>query len=205
MSTVAGPAADAARGWAAPMRAMRWAMVAVLFGAYVAVWAIGAAATAADGVWLAMLHRSFCVATLALTLVRLAWRWRGKPPPLSAGLPLVQRLAARANVAALYGSLASPLLLGLAGSILHGDRLAVFGVVPPGVLPIARPLARGILQAHGLISLLLPALISVHVAAALFHRFVRRDKVLSGMMPRIGRSSCPSRPGARAAAQGSLR
>lgn len=206
MSAGAGRAGKAARGWAAPMRAMHWATVALLLGAYCAVWAIGAAATAADEAWLAMLHRSFGVATLALTLVRIVWRQRTGAPPVPADLPMVQRLAARANVAALYGSLVSQPLLGLAGSMLHGDRVTVFGgVVLPNVLPIAWPLARGIFRAHGWMALLLLATIGVHVAAALFHHFVRRDEVLSGMLPGTRRSFPAARPGASAAAEGSLR
>ena len=201
----AEPAAEAARGWAAPMRAMHWTTVALLLGAYCAVWAIGAAATGAEAAWLTMLHRSFGVATLTLTLLRLVWRQCTVVPPLPADLPLLQRLAARANVAALYGSLVSQPLLGLAGSMMHGDRVSVLGVVLPDVLPVARPLARAIFQVHGWIALLLLAAIGVHAAAALFHHFVRRDEVLSGMLPRMRRPFLPSRPGAGAAAQGSLR
>ena len=204
-TAAAEPAAGAARGYAAPMRAMHWATVALLFGAYCAIWAVGAAATGAEAAWLAMLHRSFGVTTLALTLVRLAWRQRTEVPPLPAGLPLFQRLAARANVAALYGSLVSQPLLGLAGSMIHGDRVSVFGVVLPDLLPVARPLARAVLRVHGWIALLLLAAIGVHVAAALFHHLVRRDDVLSRMLPGVRRTSPPSSPGASAATKGSLR
>lgn len=194
------PAAEAARGWTAPMRVAQWATVALLLGAYVAVWATGAAATAAEAAWLAVLHRSFCVATLALTLVRLAWRQRTEAPP-PADLPMVRRLAARANAAALYGSLVSQPLLGLAASVLHGDRVSVFGVV----LPVARPLARAIFQIYGWLSLLMLAVIGVRAVAVLFHHVVCRDGELSRTVPRTGRASRPSRPGARAMAESGLR
>ena len=178
-----GPAEEAARGWAAPMRTMHWTTVALLSAAYCAIWKAGAAATGADADWLAMLHRSFGVTALALTLVRLAWRQRTKVPPLPADLFLLQRLGARAGVVLLYGFLVSQPLLGLAGSMLHGDRITVFGIVLPNVLPVARPLAHLIFQVHGWVASLILAVVGVHMAAALHHHFVRRDKVLAGMLP----------------------
>ena len=203
MTDAAEPVSPRA-GHTAAMRAMHWATAALVFAAYCAIWAVGAAATGAQAAWLAMLHRSFGVTTLAVTLVRLVWRLRTETPPQPAGLPLVQRLAATANVAALYGSLLSQPLLGLTGSMLHGDRISVFGVVLPDLLPVARPLARAIFQVHGWTALLLLAAIGAHVAAALFHHFVRRDEVLSRMLPGMRRAP-PSRPGAGGAAKGGLR
>ena len=38
---------------------------------------------------------------------------------------------------------------------------------------------------HGLLVRLLVLLILVHVSAALFHYFVRKDNVLGGMIPRL--------------------
>jgi cytochrome b561 len=68
--------------------------------------------------------------------------------------------------------------------MLFGDRIVIFGgVALPLLLPVKRPLGRQVFQVHGLISLLLLALIGLHVAAALYHHFVRRDGVLVGMLP----------------------
>ena len=179
-----GPAEEAVRGWAAPMRAMHWTTVVLLSAAYCAIWKAGAAATGANADWLAMLHRSFGVTTLALTLVRLGWRQRTKVPPLPTDLSVPQRLGARAGVVLLYGFLVSQPLLGLAGSMLHGDRITVFGnLVVPSPLPVDRALARLTFQLHGWVASLILAVVAVHMAAALHHHFVRRDEVLSGMLP----------------------
>lgn len=131
-----------------------------------------------------MLHRSFGLTILGLTAFRLAWRQRTPVPPLPADVPPLQRIAARASVAALYVLLGSQPVLGVVGSLLHGDRVTVFGaVVLPALLPFNRPLARQVPWLHGWTALLPLALIGLHVAAALHHHFVRRDAVLSGMLP----------------------
>jgi cytochrome b561 len=105
-------------------------------------------------------------------------------PPLPADLPGVQRLAARASAVALYLLLILQPMLGLVGSMLHGDRIVVFGgILVPNLLGVSRPLARQVFQAHGVVASSLLALVCLHVAAALYHHFIRRDEVLSGMIP----------------------
>jgi superoxide oxidase len=171
-------------GYTRAMQAMHWGTVALLFGAYLAAWMIGSAASGAKAVWLVMLHRSFGVTILMLTGMRLAFRQRTRVPPLPADVPRVQRLAARASVVTLYALLIVQPLLGLTASMLHGDRLALFGsAVPLLALPVDRALAGQVFQAHGWIALLLLSLIGLHAAAALYHHFVRKDEVLAGMLP----------------------
>jgi len=123
-----------------------------------------------------------------LTGVRLAFRQRTRVPPLPADVPAVQRLAAHANVIALYAVLIVQPLLGLVASMLQGDRIILFGsfVLPP-LLPADRALAHQVFQVHGWTALLLLALIGLHMAAALYHHFVRRDEVLAGMLPGVQR------------------
>jgi len=172
------------RSYTGAMRTMHWATVALLLGGYSAVWAIGTAANAAEEAWLSMLHRSFGVTILALTVLRLAWRQRSPIPSLPADVPALQRFAARATAMALYGLLAAQPLLGLAGSMLHGDRIIVFGnFVIPAFLPLDPKLGRAVFEIHGWTALLLLALVGMHVSAALHHHFIRRDDVLAGMAP----------------------
>jgi len=173
-------------GYAGAMQAMHWATVALLIGAYVAVWSIKDGASDATTAGLAMLHRSFGLTILGLTAFRFAWRQRTPVPQLPADVPRFQRIAARASVAALYVLLGLQPVLGVVGSLLYGDRVTVFGaVVLPSLLPFNRPLARQTFWLHGWTALLLLALISMHVGAALYHHFVRRDAVLSGMLPGV--------------------
>jgi cytochrome b561 len=187
-------------GFTGAMQAMHWITVVLLLGAYSAAWMIDADSSSAETDWLVMLHRSFGVMILLLTGLRLAVRQHTRVPPLPADVPAVQRFAARASASVLYVLLIVQVVLGLTGSMLHGDRIALFGNgVLPLALPVDRVLAGPVFKLHGVTALLLLALIGLHVAAALYHHFIRKDEVMAGMLPRM---RCQSRSVERA--QGGL-
>ena len=184
------------QGYTRAMQIMHWVTVALLFGAYLLAWAAGNAETGVEAAWLVMLHRSFGLTILALTAIRFAWRQRSRVPPLPADVPAIQQLAARASAMGLYVLLALQPLLGLTASMLHGDRILVFGgIVAPSFLPADPAFAHQVFEMHGWTALLLLALIGVHSGAALYHHLIRRDEVLAGMLPGLLRRSAP-RPGA---------
>jgi cytochrome b561 len=160
-----------AAGHMLAMQAMHWASVALCLGAFLVAWAIGNAPED-EAAWLVMVHRSLSVTILALIGMRLAWR-RSAQARLSADkTPAVPRLAARANVVALYVLLAALPLMGLAASMLDGSRVVVFGVVQlPSLLAVNKPLARQVFEVHGWAALVLLAVIGLHLATALRHRF----------------------------------
>jgi len=182
------------------MRSIHWISALLLLGTYLAAWSIDNATNAADAAWMVMLHRSCGITILGLTLLRLVLRRCGTIPPLPADMPALQRRAARATAAAFYALLIAQPLLGLAASMLHGDRILVFGgVLVPNLLSPDRPLARQVFHLHGLAATLLLVLIGLHVAAALFHHVIRRDEVLSSMLPAMRRLSVRTeRPSGRA-------
>ncbi|HEY4250302.1 MAG TPA: cytochrome b/b6 domain-containing protein [Roseomonas sp.] len=166
------------------VRIMHWASAITLAATYLLAWTIADATSREEAARLLMLHRSLGCAMLLLTLLRLAIRLRSAAPPFPADMPRLQQVAARANALALYALLLLQPLAGLAGSMLHGDRIRVFGnLLLPNLLVANRPLAHRVFEAHGWIATALLALIGLHVAAALFHHLVRRDGVLTGMLP----------------------
>jgi cytochrome b561 len=173
-------------GFTGPMRAMHWITVVLVLGTYSAAWMIDADSSSAEADWLVMLHRSFGVMILLITALRLALRQYTVVPKLPPDLPAVLCFAARANANLLYVLLILQIGLGLIGSMLHGDRIVLFGnAVLPIMLPVNRMLARTVFRIHGVTALLLLALIGLHVAAALYHHFVRKDEVMAGMLPRV--------------------
>jgi cytochrome b561 len=114
--------------------------------------------------------------TIALMmLLRVVVRWvTARPPPAATGFALADRLAALA----MAGS-------GIAISIGAGLPAIVFGgqgSLPPDFSHLA---ARAV---HGIVAKLLIALVALHVAAAAYHQWVRRDGLLSrmGFGPRRG-------------------
>jgi cytochrome b561 len=81
-------------GFTRPMQAIHWITVVLLLGAYLAAWMIDTDVSSVETDWLVMLHRSFGVAILLATGLRLAIRGRARVPPpadgVTAGLLLAQ-------------------------------------------------------------------------------------------------------------------
>ena len=115
---------------------------------------------------------------LLLTLVRLIVRLKtAHPAPASTGNALLDRLAPLTHWA-LYGLVFVMAASGVALSVLAGLPGIVFGGA--GSLPVnfdALP-PRAV---HGIVARLLMLAIGLHIAAALYHQFVRRDGLLSRM------------------------
>jgi cytochrome b561 len=129
------------------------------------------------------LHKWTGVLILALTLVRLAWRWRHPPPP-PLGAVAWQRRAAAASHAALYALCVAVPLVGWAYSSAAGFPVVLFGVWPlPDFVSADRALADAIKPWHGWLAWTLLALAGVHAAAAIKHHLVDRDGLLNRMLP----------------------
>ncbi|MGP1682121.1 MAG: cytochrome b [Giesbergeria sp.] len=115
---------------------------------------------------------------LLLTLIRLFVRLKTQhPAPASTGHALLDRLAPLTH----WGLYLLVLLMagsGVAMAVLTGLPGIVFGGV--GVLPVNFD-ALAPRAVHGLVAKLLMLAIGLHVTAALYHQFVRRDAPLARM------------------------
>lgn len=130
------------------------------------------------------LHRSFGALVLVLTAVRLLWRLYSPPPPMLPGLPLWQERTARVTHAALYILLFAVPLVGWAGTSAFGAAIPVFGLFElPMILERNRAVSDVLLPLHGALALTLAALVTLHIGAALYHHFIRKDDVLRRMLP----------------------
>ena len=167
------------------MRAVHWTTLLLIAGAFIAVWIadpelIGRSSAAL----IVQIHRSLGLTVVALTVFRLAWRWRARIPALPGDLPAVQKWAARANEVLIYMVLLTQPIVGLLYSNAYGVRVKLFLLfeLPP---VIARDLSLGeqLGAIHNFLGYSLLVLVGAHAAAALFHHFVRRDQVLNAMLP----------------------
>jgi cytochrome b561 len=137
-------------------------------------------------VQLLMFHMAGGMAVLALMLLRIALR-RGTtaPPPAPTGNALLDRAGPLAHLA-LYLLVIAMSLSGFALSLMAGLPDIVFGG-SGAPLPVDFGVywPRGL---HGLLSGLLIALVLLHIAAAIWHQAVRKDRLLSRMWfgPRRG-------------------
>ncbi|HEY9213189.1 MAG TPA: cytochrome b [Ancylobacter sp.] len=129
------------------------------------------------------LHKLAGFTVLWLIVLRIHIRFRrGALPPLATLTPF-ERIASGAVHRLLYALLLIVPLLGWAGISAY-PALNIFGLFNlPGILPANEPLANKILGLHGLLAQLLGILVLIHIAAALRHRFIKRDGLLRRMWP----------------------
>ena len=125
------------------------------------------------------LHAPGGMAVLALTLGRIAWWWfADKKPDEVAGVPPMQALAARWVHRLLYVAVIGLGLSGVALLFLSGANLILFGDAP-GPLPDFWNFAPR--YGHAVFARALVALLVLHVGAALYHQFIRKDRLFARM------------------------
>ena len=129
-------------------------------------------------------HKSIGITILALMLIRLLWRWGSRIPDPPAVLTPYERILARGTHVALYATLLVMPLTGWLGSAAHGIPVRWFGLVTlPDIVAKNLVLSRLMFVAHFWIAILLGAIVTVHIVAALRHHFVLRDDTLRRMLP----------------------
>lgn len=135
-----------------------------------------------------VVHDSFGVALIALTLMRLlarlaeklpAWRAGRALAPAPQASPLLERLAGWVQ-AAMYSLMLLVPSVGLLDRWARGKPVPLFGVPD---LPAPFPVPGGKLwgEVHETLAWTLVLLVAAHVAAALWHTFVLRDSTLARM------------------------
>ena len=129
-------------------------------------------------------HMSFGVLLTAVILARIIWRWLSGHQVTSIEAGWV-RLASKATHYVLYLLLIAEAGLGFAFRWGAGRPMAFFGSgIPPLIGEIARPLRRQLREFHEWIGWAIIVLALLHAAAALYHHYVLRDRVLARMLPR---------------------
>lgn len=131
------------------------------------------------------LHKSTGLTILALALVRLALRLKRGAPPL-VPMPDWQRKAAHASHYAMYALIVLVPLAGWVATSYCCKPVRLFWTVPVS-LPIAdaptMEASKPLFWIHYTLAFTLAAIATIHIAAALHHHFVRRDRTLLRMLP----------------------
>ena len=199
---VQGPVAKVSLSYSAVAMVLHWLIAALVVGLLgLGLLMKRGGLSLVDKIWVYQLHKSLGLIVLALMVVRLAWRLRHRPPPLPEAARQWERLAAHATHASLYLLLfALPMsgwLMVSAASIPVPTRL--FGWIPIPSLPglaTLEPVLRKSYEAqfkdlHFMAAMVLACLIALHVGAALYHHFGRRDAILRRMLPTRVRAGRP--------------
>src|ERR1700677_355957 len=165
-------------------RLMHWLTAGLLLCVFVLAFTIDLATSRASHTAFLQLHRSVGLTVWVVTLFRLAWRHFAKYPDWPSDMPQTMRVAAMASEYALYALLLAQPILGILQTNAHGDHVNLFFIGQlPALIEMNRPLAQQLLSLHKVVGFSLLGLIALHVSAALFHHFWRRDDTLAAMLP----------------------
>ncbi|PXV55892.1 cytochrome b561 [Dyella jiangningensis] len=134
--------------------------------------------------WLLEGHRHFGLLVLLLFFARAALRLRLRHWPVEGKVSPLIRFAAGSTHLALYVLLLVQPLLGWALSNAQGKPVHFFGLTLPAIVASDEDLADRLTDWHQGVAWVLLALIALHVAAALWHHFMLRDRTLRLMLPR---------------------
>ncbi|RYE58537.1 MAG: cytochrome B [Rhizobiaceae bacterium] len=156
---------------------IHWLTAAIILALFVTgLLAAGQADTEAQ-LALVRFHVPLGTAVLVLTVLRIVWWWvADRRPVLPADQPRWQKFMAHAVHVALYlvvlllasSGIATLVLTGALPAIIAGTTLPDFETVLPRLV-------------HGIASRLLLGLLALHIGAALYHQFVRRDHLMARM------------------------
>ena len=176
--------ADNKFGYTGSAKALHWAIAALLMAQFVVAWTMPEIRRGTKPETLINLHLSFGVVILFVAVIRLAWRATHAEPPSQDGLPPWQLKSARVVHWLLYGLLFVVPILGWINASWRGFPVIMFGLELPKLVATRAPGLRWTGDVHGLLAnYLMLALVGLHAAAALYHYFIRRDRVLQRMLP----------------------
>ena len=129
------------------------------------------------------IHKLTGITILFLMLIRLAWALANPKPILPFDTTPLEKLAERLVHFSLYLFV---ILMPLAGWIgaSAADKPPQLGDFKLA-LPIhgSKAFVHAAFDVHGTVAIILIVLISIHVLAALFHHFIRKDNILIRMLP----------------------
>jgi cytochrome b561 len=190
-----GARLDARQGlarWSTPSRLFHWVMAFAVLGTTALMYysqiyeaqALQDPAAREHYAELLRVHKSLGLVVLFMVGVRFVWNRYRVRPPLPAGLNSGQRGIALANHYLLYGLMLAIPLLGWFASMAYGGRTHFFGLFElPVLIGKDKEVAAVYRNWHMWLGWLLFATVALHLAAALWHHFIKRDATLAQMLP----------------------
>jgi len=128
-------------------------------------------------------HVSFGMVILVLIVLRLAWRLAHPVAPESS-LPPWQRLSSEAVHWLLYALVLATTLSGWLFASFRGWSMSFFYLAPLPMLASDNAAAGKIMDGlHQAMEWALLVVIGIHVAAAMAHIFIYRDRIIQRMLP----------------------
>jgi cytochrome b561 len=171
-------------GWGSLSRWFHWILGITILGMLAYGWWMNHIPARADRFFYRSIHADIGYVVLLLTVIRLLWRSVNPTPELPADTPRWQRIAARVSHGALYVVTITVAMLGWAHSGARTPNYASwFGLFQvPQITSPDKAAASAYEDRHILFAYVLLALIVLHVAAAAWHHFIKRDRVTARMV-----------------------
>lgn len=135
------------------------------------------------GDWLYDIHRSIGAILIPIVVVRLIWRFTHPAPPLPDDIPAIQQVAANATHWGLYALLVIQPVIGWIATSAYGAPIKVFWLFElPPIWAKDSAFSDKMFALHRYLGFFMALMLCAHIGAALFHHFVRRDRVLMRMV-----------------------
>jgi cytochrome b561 len=170
--------------WGSVSRWFHWILGAAIIGMIAYGWWMNHIPARADRLFYRSIHADIGYVILLATVIRLIWRSVNPTPALPAGTSRWQRIAASISHWALYIVTIMVAMLGWAHSGAHkpdyADWFGLFRV--PQITSPDKVAADAYEARHVLFAYVLLALVVLHIAAALWHHFIKRDHVVVRMI-----------------------
>lgn len=140
------------------------------------------------------LHKSLGLTLLAVTIVRLGWRLANPVPAIPDTLTRTERVLANGTHIGLYVLLFAMPITGwlMTSASTLGIPTSYFGLFTvPHLIGQSEEVEAVLKIVHEYLAYTLAALVTLHVAGALKHHFVLKDRVLARMLPGAGQRPAP--------------
>ena len=130
-------------------------------------------------------HKSLGILILVLMILRLINRLAVGAPIHEPGIERWQKTVSSVVHTLFYVLLVAMPIVGYIANSAYGAPTPFFGLFDlPPIVDKNETLSTPLFTIHRLVGWLVIILVLIHVSAALYHRFVRRDNVLQRMLPR---------------------
>lgn len=170
-------------GYTSTAKSLHWLIVALLIVQFVLAWTMPHIGRNTPLTTLIDLHFSFGVLILFVVAIRLIWRFSHVEPESEDSFPPWQHQTAQVVHWLLYLLLFIVPILGWMNANWRDYPVTLFGLFElPKIMATRAPGWNWTGDLHGfLATYALLALVGLHVAAALYHYVIRRDRVLQRM------------------------
>lgn len=172
------------KAWSPAFKVFHWATVALMLALLVLGWLAVIYPLSPAKLALFKWHKSLGLLLFAWVILWLAWRAARRTPALPEGTPSYERWATYLAHSVLFAVM---IAMSLSGWIINSAAnfpLEWFGLFRvPQIVQADKGLESQAELVHLALFWTLLGVLAIHIAAALWHHFVRRDDVLRRMLP----------------------